>query len=41
MQEGHVIAYVARQLWKHELNYPIHDLELAVIVHVLKIWSII
>jgi hypothetical protein len=30
MQEGHVIAYASRQLWKHELNYPTHDLELAV-----------
>jgi hypothetical protein len=29
MQEGHVIAYESRQLWKHELNYPTHDLELA------------
>jgi hypothetical protein len=38
MQEGHVIAYVSRQLRKHELNYPIHDLELAVVVHALKIW---
>jgi hypothetical protein len=26
MQEGHVIAYASRQLWKHELNYPTHDL---------------
>jgi hypothetical protein len=38
MQEGHVIAYVSRQLRKHELNYPTHDLELAVVVHALKIW---
>jgi hypothetical protein len=30
MQEGRVIAYVSRQLWKHELNYPTHYLELAV-----------
>jgi hypothetical protein len=37
-QEGHVIAYVSRQLRKHELNYPTHNLELAVIVHALKIW---
>jgi hypothetical protein len=29
MQEGHVIAYASRQLQKHELNYPTHDLELA------------
>jgi hypothetical protein len=38
MQEGHVITYVSRQLRKHELNYPTHDLELAVVVHALKIW---
>jgi hypothetical protein len=37
MQEGHVIAYASRQLRKHELNYPTHDLELAAIVHSLKI----
>jgi hypothetical protein len=38
MQEGHVIAYASRQLRKHELNYPTHDLELAVVVHALKRW---
>jgi hypothetical protein len=38
MQEGHVIAYASHQLRKHELNYPTHDLELAVVVHTLKIW---
>jgi ribonuclease HI len=38
MQEGHVIAYASRQLRKHKLNYPTHDLELAAIVHALKIW---
>jgi hypothetical protein len=38
MQEGHVIAYASRQLQKHELNYPTHDLELAAVVHALKIW---
>jgi hypothetical protein len=38
MQEGHVIAYVSRQLRKHELNYPTQDLELVVVVHALKIW---
>jgi hypothetical protein len=38
MQEGHVIAYVSRELRKHELNYPTHDLELAAVVHALKIW---
>jgi hypothetical protein len=38
MQEGKVVAYASRQLRKHEQNYPTHDLELAVIVHALKIW---
>ena len=38
MQEGKVIAYASTQLWKHEKNYPTHDLELAVVVHALKIW---
>jgi hypothetical protein len=38
MQEGKVIAYTSRQLRKHENNYPTHDLELAIVVHALKIW---
>jgi len=38
MQEGKVITYASRQLKKHEVNYPTHDLELAVVVHSLKIW---
>ncbi|XP_070030024.1 uncharacterized protein [Nicotiana sylvestris] len=38
MQEGRVIAYASRQLKIHEKNYPVHDLELAMIVHTLKIW---
>jgi hypothetical protein len=38
MQEGRVIAYASWQLRKHEVNYPTHDLELAVVVHELKIW---
>ena len=33
-----MIAYASRQLRKHELNYPTHDLELAAGVHALKIW---
>ena len=38
MQEGKVVAYASRQLRKHELNYPKHDLELAAMVHAQKIW---
>ena len=38
MQHGCVIAYALKQLKKHELNYLIHDLEMAVVVFALKIW---
>ncbi|WVZ93953.1 LOW QUALITY PROTEIN: hypothetical protein U9M48_039902 [Paspalum notatum var. saurae] len=38
MQEGRVIAYASHQLRKHEANYATHDLELAAVVHALKIW---
>jgi hypothetical protein len=38
MQDGHVMAYASRQLRKHEEKYPTHDLELATVVHALKIW---
>jgi hypothetical protein len=37
MQEGRVVAYASRQLKTHEHNYLTHDLELAVVVHALKI----
>jgi hypothetical protein len=38
MQQGRVVAYASRQLKDHEKNYPTRDLELAVVVHTLKIW---
>jgi hypothetical protein len=38
MQEGQVVCYASRQLRNHEENYPTHDLELAAVVHALKIW---
>jgi hypothetical protein len=38
MQNKKVIAYASRLLKPHEKNYPTHDLELAAIVHALKIW---
>jgi hypothetical protein len=38
MQDGRVVAYASRQLRKHQLNYPTHDLELAAMVDALKIW---
>ena len=38
MQDNRVIAYASRALRPHELNYPTDDLELAVVIHALKIW---
>jgi hypothetical protein len=38
MQENRVIAYASRALRPHEINYPTHDLELAAVIHALKIW---
>src|SRR5947207_2309311 len=38
MQEGKVISYASRQWRKHEEHYATHDLELAAVVHALKIW---
>jgi hypothetical protein len=38
MQEGQVIVYASIHLCRHEEHYPTHDLELATVVHALKIW---
>jgi hypothetical protein len=38
MQDGPMVAYASRQLRKREEHYPTPDLELAVVVHALKIW---
>ena len=38
MQDGKVVSYASRQLKNHEHNYPTHDLELASVVHALKVW---
>ena len=38
MQHGCVIAYASRQLKLHEVNYPVHDLELAAVVFALRVW---
>jgi len=38
MQNRQLVAYASRQLKVHEKNYPTHDLELAAVVFVLKIW---
>ena len=37
-QEGHVICYESRKLKEHERNYVNHDLELAAVIHALKMW---
>jgi hypothetical protein len=37
MQDGQVVSYASHHLRKHEENYPTHDLELAAVVHALKI----
>jgi hypothetical protein len=37
MHHGRVVAYASRQLKTHEINYPIHDLELAAIVFALRV----
>jgi hypothetical protein len=38
MQDNRVIVYAPRAFWPHEQNYPTHDLELAAVVHALKLW---
>jgi hypothetical protein len=38
MQDDQVVSYASRQLRKYDKNYPTHDLELATVVHSLKIW---
>jgi hypothetical protein len=38
MQDNRVIADASRALRPHEQNYPTHDMELAAVVHALKIW---
>jgi hypothetical protein len=37
-QKDHVVCYESRKLKEHERNYATHDLELATIVHALKMW---
>ena len=37
-QEGHFIAYESRKSKIHENNYATYDLELAVVIHALKMW---
>jgi hypothetical protein len=37
MQERKEVSYASHQLRKHEENYVTHDMELAAVVHALKI----
>ena len=39
LQNDHVIYYESQKLKEHEQNYPTHDLELAAIIHALKMWK--
>ena len=38
-QDGHVIAYESKKLKIHEKNYATYDLELAAVIHALKMWQ--
>jgi hypothetical protein len=38
MQDSHAVAYASQNLRIHEKHYLTHDLELATVVHALKIW---
>ena len=38
LQKFHVIYYESKKLKEHEKNYPMHDLELASIIHALRMW---
>jgi hypothetical protein len=37
-QEGHIICYESQKLKEHEQKYITHDLELAIVIHALKMW---
>ena len=38
LQENSFIAYESRKLKTHEQNYSVYDLELAAVIHALKMW---
>jgi hypothetical protein len=38
MQDNRVIAYISRELRRHEEKYATHDLDLLAIVYALKVW---
>jgi hypothetical protein len=37
-QKDHVVCFESRKIKEHEKNYSTHDLQLATIVHALKMW---
>jgi hypothetical protein len=37
-QKDHVVCYESKKLKENESNYATHDLEIATIVHALKMW---
>ena len=37
-QDEHVICYESHKLKEHERNYVTHNLDLAVVIHALKMW---
>jgi hypothetical protein len=37
-QEGHIICYESLKLKEYERNYITHHLELAAVIHALKMW---
>jgi hypothetical protein len=38
MKNGHVIGYESKNIKEHERKYSTHELELAAIVHALRMW---
>ena len=38
MKEGYVVCCESQKVNEHEKKYPTHDLELAMIIHSLKMW---
>ena len=38
-QEGYIIAYGSKKLNIHEKNYVTYELELAIVIHALKMWQ--
>jgi hypothetical protein len=39
MQDGRVIAYISRNLRRHEETYAMHDLDFPTIIYALRVWK--